>query len=69
MQQAASRAQKEELRSLIRTLRKAFSQQKNLEESCQRSHLGVDYHWSLNTAVYDQSAPTAASSTTAQSPR
>lgn len=41
--------QKEQLQSLIRTLRKAFSQQKRLEESCERSRIPIEYHWSLNT--------------------
>ena len=42
--------QKEQLQSLIKTLRKAFSQQKQLEESCERSRISIEYHWSLNTA-------------------
>ena len=41
-------AHKEQLQSLIGTLRKAFSQQKQLEESCRRSRIPVEYHWSLN---------------------
>ena len=41
-------AQKEQLQALIGTLRKAFSQQKQLEESCRRSRIPVEYHWSLN---------------------
>jgi hypothetical protein len=40
--------QKEQLQALIGTLRKAFSQQKQLEESCQRDRIPVEYHWSLN---------------------
>ena len=48
LQQQVTVAQQQELRSLIRTLRKAFSQQKNLEESCQRQRLQIDYRWSLN---------------------
>ncbi len=40
--------QKEQLQALIGTLRKAFSQQKQLEESCQRAQIPVEYHWSLN---------------------
>ena len=42
--------QKEQLQNLIRTLRKAFSQQKRLEESCERSRIPIEYHWSLNMA-------------------
>ncbi|MGB3299838.1 MAG: DUF5340 domain-containing protein [Phormidesmis sp.] len=41
-------AQKEQLQALIGTLRKAFSQQKQLEESCLRAQIPVEYHWSLN---------------------
>jgi hypothetical protein len=41
-------AQKEQLQALIITLRKAFSQQKHLEESCQRAKIPLEYHWSLN---------------------
>lgn len=40
--------QKEQVQQLIGTLRKAFSQQKQLEESCQRARIPVEYHWSLN---------------------
>ena len=40
--------QKEQLQALIGTLRKAFSQQKQLEESCLRARIPVEYHWSLN---------------------
>ncbi len=40
--------QKAQLQALIGTLRKAFSQQKQLEESCQRAQIPVEYHWSLN---------------------
>ena len=40
--------EKEQLQNLIVTLRKAFSQQKQLEESCVRSQIPIEYHWSLN---------------------
>lgn len=40
--------QKEQLQELIITLRKALSQQKQLEASCRASELAVEYHWSLN---------------------
>jgi hypothetical protein len=40
--------QQEQLHELISTLRKAFSQQKHLEESCERSNIAIDYRWSLN---------------------
>lgn len=39
---------KGEVNELIITLRKALSQQRQLEESCRRSGLEVDYRWSLN---------------------
>lgn len=38
----------EQVHDLIVTLRKALSQQKQLEESCQRANLPVEYLWSLN---------------------
>ena len=50
------RPQQEQLQNLIRTLRKAFSQQKRLEESCVRSRIPIEYHWSLNMADDAQNA-------------
>lgn len=47
-------AQREQLQALIVTLRKAFSQQKRLEESCLRSQIPVEYHWSLNELVSER---------------
>ena len=44
-------AQHAQLHELIVTLRKALSQQKQLEESCRRSNVPIDYRWSLNQAV------------------
>jgi Family of unknown function (DUF5340) len=41
----------EQVQELIITLRKAASQQRNIEEKCQRSNLAIDYRWSLNEAV------------------
>lgn len=41
--------QKAQLQDLIGTLRKAFSMQKQLEESCVRSRIPIEYHWSLNS--------------------
>jgi len=46
--------QQEQVHELIITLRKALSQQKQLEESCQRANLAVDYRWSLNQPVPSQ---------------
>lgn len=43
--------QYDQLRELVVTLRKALSQQKQLEESCRRSNMPIDYRWSLNQAV------------------
>ena len=40
--------QQEQVQELIITLRKALSQQKQIEESCKRSNLSIDYRWSLN---------------------
>lgn len=37
-----------EVNELIITLRKALSQQRILEEECERLGLAVDYRWSLN---------------------
>lgn len=46
--------QQEQLHELIITLRKAFSQQKQFEESCKRANMPVDYRWSLNQPVSSQ---------------
>jgi hypothetical protein len=43
--------QKEQLQTLISTLRKAFSQQKHLEESCRRQQIPIEYYWSLNETL------------------
>lgn len=43
--------QQEQVHELIVTLRKALTQQKQLEESCQRANLPIDYRWSLNHPV------------------
>lgn len=48
--------QQEQLHELIVTLRKAFTQQKHLEESCARAHMPIDYRWSLNQAMADSKA-------------
>lgn len=41
--------QHEQVQQLIITLRKALAQQKQLEESCQRGNLPIEYRWSLNS--------------------
>ncbi len=40
---------KREVQQLIITLRKALSQQKNIEASCDRENLPYEHHWSLNS--------------------
>ncbi len=40
--------QQAQVQELIVTIRKAIALQKQLEESCQRSNLSVEYLWSLN---------------------
>jgi hypothetical protein len=42
--------QQEQVHELIITLRKALSQQKQLEESCRRTELPIEYRWSLNNS-------------------
>jgi hypothetical protein len=39
---------KTDVHELIITLRKALSQQRQLEEACDRLGIKVDYRWSLN---------------------
>lgn len=41
-------SQREQVQQLIITLRKAQSQQKQLEASCERENLSVEHRWSLN---------------------
>ena len=40
----------ERVQELISTLRKAFTQQKNLEENLRQAQLPMEYRWSLNEA-------------------
>lgn len=42
-------AVREQVHQLIGTLRKALAQQKQLEQSCQRANLPIEYRWSLNS--------------------
>lgn len=42
-------AVREQVHQLISTLRKALAQQKQLEQSCQRANLPIEYRWSLNS--------------------
>ncbi|HEY9625296.1 MAG TPA: DUF5340 domain-containing protein [Crinalium sp.] len=43
--------QREQAHQLVITLRKALSQQKQLEESCERAKLPIEYRWSLNNSA------------------
>jgi hypothetical protein len=40
--------QQEQVHELIVTLRKALSQQKQLEERCHQEDIAIEYYWSLN---------------------
>lgn len=40
--------QQEQVHELIITLRKALSQQKQLESACQNEEIPIEYYWSLN---------------------
>ena len=42
-------AVRDQVQQLIITLRKALAQQKQIEQSCQRANLPIDYRWSLNS--------------------
>lgn len=46
-------AVREQVHQLIATLRKALAQQKQLEQTCQRANLPVEYRWSLNSASFE----------------
>jgi hypothetical protein len=50
-------SQQEQVQQLIITLRKALAQQKQLEESCQRVNLPIEYRWSLNNANAEPASP------------
>lgn len=39
---------RDQVHQLIVTLRKAMAQQKQLEETCERHHIPIEYRWSLN---------------------
>ncbi|MEM7773425.1 MAG: DUF5340 domain-containing protein [Cyanobacteria bacterium P01_E01_bin.6] len=40
--------QRQQVQELIASLRKALSQQKRLESSCDRSQIPIDYRWSVH---------------------
>ncbi|MBP0009132.1 MULTISPECIES: DUF5340 domain-containing protein [Roseofilum] len=46
--------QREQVHQLIATLRKALAQQRQLEQSCERSNLPVEYRWSLNESIPEE---------------
>lgn len=48
---------REQVQQLIVTLRKALAQQKQLEESCQRANLPIEYRWSLNSVAFEEEHP------------
>lgn len=50
--------QHEQLHELIVTLRKAVAIQKQLEDSCERANLPIEYRWSLNHIDPDSVYPT-----------
>jgi len=52
-------AVREQVHQLISTLRKALAQQRQLEQSCQRANLPIEYRWSLNSIGFEQEHPTA----------
>jgi len=47
-------AVREQVHQLISTLRKALAQQRQLEETCQRANLPIEYRWSLNSVPAEQ---------------
>lgn len=46
-------AVREQVQQLIATLRKALAQQKQLEATCERAKLPIEYRWSLNNVAFD----------------
>jgi len=50
---------RDQLNQLIITLRKAYSQQKHFEESCRRTGIEIEFHWSLNEKNADPSTESA----------
>lgn len=51
-----------QLQELVATLRRALAIQKQLEATCDRKQLAIEYHWSLNlpTVPNRKSQPTSA---------
>lgn len=46
-------AVREQVQQLISTLRKALAQQKQLEQSCLRANLPIEYRWALNSVGFE----------------
>jgi hypothetical protein len=46
-------AVREQVHQLISTLRKALAQQRQLEQTCVRANLPIEYRWSLNSASFE----------------
>lgn len=42
-------AVREQVHELVSTLRKALVQQKQIEKTCERENLAIEYRWSLNS--------------------
>ncbi len=54
-----NRMTQDQLHQLILTLRKAFSQQKQLERSCDQLRIPYEYHWSLSAQNPEREAELA----------
>ncbi|MBD1932818.1 MULTISPECIES: DUF5340 domain-containing protein [Cyanophyceae] len=50
-------AVREQVHQLISTLRKAMAQQKQIEQTCARANLPVDYRWSVNNIAFEETPP------------
>jgi hypothetical protein len=46
----------DQVQQLIITLRKAMAQQKQIEATCERQRIEIDYRWSLNRATESASS-------------
>jgi hypothetical protein len=46
-------AVREQVHQLISTLRKALAQQRQLEQTCLRADLPIEYRWSLNSVSFE----------------
>ncbi|GAC1457525.1 MAG: hypothetical protein NVS2B14_04830 [Chamaesiphon sp.] len=55
-------ALREQVQQLIATLRKALAQHKQLEQSCERANLPIEYRWSLNSVSSKPELPVDVSS-------